>query len=91
FECKDGRLEFEDRSAKFGFAQPQKLSVQWFRFDNATGNKSPLASEAGFTIPTDQAEYLAAEIRGSEPKKSVTVYLRREAAARRVVGIERFW
>ncbi len=91
FECKNGRLEFEDLAAKFGFAQPQQLSIQWFRFDNQTGNKSPLAGEATLSISTDQAEYLAAEIRGSEPKKSVTVYLRREAAGRRVVGIERFW
>jgi hypothetical protein len=65
--------------------------MQWFRFDNGTGNKSPLAGEASPKIPMDQAEYLAAEIRGPEPTKSVTVYLRTDAAGHRIVGIDRSW
>ena len=45
--------------------------------------------ETSFAIPQESAEYLAADIRGNDPKKSVTVYVRREPGGLRVIGVDR--
>ncbi len=91
FEVREGRLVFEDLAAKYGFAAPQPLVVQWSRFDNETETKTPIAGETTFTVPRETSDYLAADIRGADPTKSVTVYVRRESGALRVVGIDRGW
>jgi hypothetical protein len=87
FEVRDGVLAFEDLAAKYGFQPARQYAVQWSVFDNRTGERTPVRGAATFTVPRAEAPYLAADIRGEDPKRTVTVYLRGE----KVVGIDRGW
>ncbi|MBZ5585848.1 MAG: hypothetical protein LAQ30_27380 [Acidobacteriia bacterium] len=87
FSVRDGRLYFEDLAAKYGFQAARRYEVAWSEFNNETEMKTPLRGAASFAVPSSAAEYLAADIRGDEPRKTVTVYLR----GNRVVGIDRTW
>lgn len=87
FAVRDGRLAFEDVAAVYGYAPPRNYSVQWFRFDNKTGVKTPLPGETSFQIPSRNSEYYAADISAGDTRKAVTVYLRGD----KVVGIDRRW
>lgn len=96
FEVADGRLVFEDLAAKYGFVPPREYRVQWSRFDNVSRVKTALAGAAGPMIPGEariarDGEYFAADIRGEDPKKAVTAYLRRQNGGWVVVGLERTW
>jgi hypothetical protein len=86
FAVSSGRLSFEDLAVKYGFVGPRTYTVSWSEFDNRTGEKRAI-SGATMDVPRSAAEYLAAEIHSSEPRKTVTVYIRRDA----VVGIDRGW
>lgn len=93
FAVRNGILEFENLAVKHGFAAPQELTVAWSRFDNLSGKLTTLPG-AGFALPAvlkSPGEYVAAEIRGEDPAKSVTVYLRNRQGRIEVVGIERKW
>jgi hypothetical protein len=96
FGVRSGKLEFTDLSAKYGFSAAQSYSVAWSGFDNATGQKRALAGRASFDLPEEVARagnetYYAAEIRGSDAKKTLTVYLRKRSEGVEVVGIDRAW
>jgi len=61
-----------------------------------TEEGTPLAGETTFTLPgqlrgASEGEYYAAEIQGSDPKKTVTVYLRKKSDRVEVVGMDRTW
>lgn len=95
-EVRDGRLTFVDLAAKYGFAAAASYKVEWSRFDNENEEKIPLDGQASFTLPraiqaAAPGECFAAGIRSPDPKKSVTVYVRRETGGVQVVGIERTW
>ena len=85
FAVRGGRLEFEDLAAEYGFRAPQRYSVAWSVFDNATGRRTSIPNATTFQVPAAHAEYLAARIHSADPDKTVTVYLR----GRQVVGIDR--
>lgn len=85
FAVRGGRLEFEDLAAEYGFHAPQRYSVAWSVFDNATGRRTSIPNATTFQVPAAHAEYLAARIHSADPDKTVTVYLR----GRQVVGIDR--
>jgi hypothetical protein len=87
FAVRDGRLAFEDLGVKYGFRAARPYAIAWSEFDNLTGRKTPLARAADFKVPRDSAEYLTADIRGDDPRKIVTVYLRNG----RVIGVDRTW
>jgi hypothetical protein len=89
FEVRGGELRFEDLGAKYNFFPARAYQVQWFRFNNQTGQISPLAAAAGFVVPRSAAgDYAVAEIQTpSAAGKLVRVYLRGE----QVVGIDRTW
>ncbi|MCZ6751328.1 MAG: hypothetical protein O7E51_05800, partial [Acidobacteria bacterium] len=96
FRVTGGRLEFEDLAVKHRLISPRDYAVQWSRFDNETEVKTPLAGETTFALPIQLleaavGEYFAAEIRGGDPKKTITVYLRKKADLVEVVGIDRKW
>ena len=52
-----------DLAAKYGFAKPQNLSVQWFRFANDTGDKSLISGARSLAIP--DAEIVERFVRAS--------------------------
>jgi hypothetical protein len=87
FAVKGGKLVFEDLAVRYRIRQPKEYQVQWFEFDNTSGNKTPIAEAANFSVPKPGAAYVAAEIRSGDPRKTVTVYLRGNT----VVGIDRTW
>jgi hypothetical protein len=87
FAVRGGRLTFEDLAVKYRVHAARTYSVKWSEFDNASGEHRPIAGAAGFDVPHSAAEYLAAEIRADEARKTVLVYLRGSTVA----GIERTW
>ncbi len=96
FRAAGGRLDFENLAVKHGFAEPKEYQVAWSTFDNDAEKHSPIDGSTGFDLPraaVDGAEgaYFAARIQGTEPAKTVTVYLRKRGTALRVVGIDRTW
>jgi hypothetical protein len=86
FAVRRGRLTYEDLAVKYGFRGARNYSVQWFEFDNGTGARKPLAANS-FDVPESAVEYIGAQIRGDDPAKTVTVYLRSD----RVTGVDRTW
>jgi hypothetical protein len=87
FAVRNGKLEFENLAAQYNFGGAREYTIGWAEFDNSSGSKTPIAGASSFDVPQSRAEYLAAEIRAGDPRKSVTVYLRRGE----VVGIDRTW
>ena len=91
FRIEEGRLQFDDLSVAYGFSQPTKYPVTWSVFDNQSGKMTPLNGGATAELPRNEAPYLAAEIHGGDPAKSVTVYVRNMGGAPEVVGVDRKW
>src|SRR5579884_1409380 len=92
FAMSNGRLAFDDLGVKYGFFPARNWNVQWFRYDNGAGTRSPLA-RAGFELPdaAPQGGYMCAEIRGGDAARTVTVYVETAAAGPRIVGVDRTW
>jgi hypothetical protein len=93
---ENGRLVFEDLGVRHRLVPSRNYSVQWSRFDNEAETKTPLDGETTVTLPQQiesaaAGEYFAAEIRADDPKKVVTVYLRKRPGLVEVVGIDRSW
>ncbi|MGA2631151.1 MAG: hypothetical protein ABSG54_13175 [Terriglobia bacterium] len=96
FRIRDERLELEDLAATHHLGKAQDYAIQWSRFDNESEQKTPLAGETSARLPqaiqnAKTGEYFAARISGSEPAKSVTVYIRKEPGGIKVAGIDRTW
>jgi hypothetical protein len=96
FAVEDNRLTFEDLAAKHKLAAPRDYAVQWSRFDNNTEQKTPLPGETSLRLPgqiqvAGDGEYFAADIRGEDPKKTGTVFLRKNGGNVEVVGVDRTW
>jgi hypothetical protein len=96
FRIQEGRLTYEDLAVKHGLSPTCDYKVQWLRFNNETGESTPLPGETAFALPrlvqeASGSEYFAASIHGAETRKTVTVYLRKQAGSVRVVGIDRTW
>lgn len=92
FAVKDGTLVFDDLEVKHGFLASRNYTVRWSAFNNETGEKTTLAGETSFRVPAfGQGSYVAAEISGADPAKTVTVYLRNRGGEAEVVGIDRAW
>lgn len=87
FRVRDGSLDFDDLAVKYGFAQPKQYRISWSTFDNERESKSPIPGQTIRKVPPTQAQYLAADLRGDDPDKTVTVYLRDNT----VIGIDRSW
>ena len=58
--------------------------MQWFEFDNRAGARNLTPPAKSLDVPADPGEYLAAEIQGPGPRKTVTVCLRDQST----VGID---
>ena len=87
FAVRGGVLEFEDLAAKYGFHAAREYVVDWSEFDNRLDRTRKLDRGRGFEVPRSASNYLAAEIRSTDQRQRVTVYLRGNQA----VGIDRTW
>ncbi len=94
FRVENGRLRFDDLAAKYGFAAPQRYSVEWERWDNLArrqiGNEeagTEALTPAVASLP--EGSYACATVRGSPPGRSIRVFLRNQEGGWTVVGLER--
>jgi hypothetical protein len=87
FEVSGGRLRFDDLAVKYGFSRARGYRIRWYRFDNRTGQSSPIENASGDRLP-QAGQYLMARIADpAAPAQTVEVYLRGD----KVVGIDRKW
>jgi hypothetical protein len=104
FGIQNGSLTYEDLALKQGFIPSQEYSdsenfpqsVRWLRFDNETEQKTPLPGETSLLLPQQvrqaaAGEYFAVDIAGADPRKTVSVFLRKQEDGVEVVGIDRGW
>ena len=96
FRIEAGSLAFDDLGARHGLTKPVEYAVEWFRFNNDSGEMTAMDSGKTLELPATAAgsrgtSYFAARIRGDEPDKAVTVFVRAGQGPAEVVGIERSW
>jgi hypothetical protein len=99
-----GVLTFENAAEQAGVAKAaERYSVEWSRFDNATGSHQPAGDEVSATerrtqVPASllsaNAEFIAARLRAFHPDRPewarpLVVYFRRADAGWTLVGLER--
>jgi hypothetical protein len=89
FRVDGGNLVFDDLAVKYGFAQPREYQVRWAAYDNKNQSRADIPAATGQAVPRSEAEYLLAEISGSDARKRVLAYLRRSGGSNHVVGLER--
>jgi hypothetical protein len=95
FRVEHEQLIFDDLAVQYGFHVPRSYAVRWSSFDNLQQKHVPiLAGESGH-LPAKAREsrvgsYFCAGIGvPGEPGKRVSVYLRKESAGYKVVGLDR--
>jgi hypothetical protein len=97
FRVEGDYLRFDDLAVVYGFRPPQSYDVQWFRFDNDSGQHDSIRDATTAELPplarrARPGAYFAAAIQAmGSPAQSVSVYIRKERAGYKVVGIERKW
>ena len=97
-----GQLTFENAAVQAGVAAPpDRYTVEWSRFDNASDTHERLGGEQAVTEPRAQApsallgaEFVSARIRAHQAQQPawtepVTAYFRRGASGWTLVGLER--
>ena len=91
FRVEGSQLVYDDLGALHKFTPPGTHSLSWSVFDNERESSTPLGA-TGPRIPNPPgANFLMASIRGTDAKKTVSVYLRRGGGTWTVVGVERGW
>ena len=98
FRVDGGTLRFDDLGAPYAVDDsPATYTASWFRFDNETGQLTPLHAES-FDVPRDVRDaadggYFVVRIESNRrsPEMNLMVYLRTRAGSQDVVGIERSW
>ena len=96
FRIGAGRIAFDDLAVRYGLRAARSYRIQWARFDNRAGRKQGPLDSVGAAIPeqfrvSPAGQYFAADISSDDPRKTVTVYLRKTAAGFEVAGIDRHW
>jgi hypothetical protein len=92
FAVEGGELHWQDLGAALKYLPPVEVGVEWSAYDNASGARTPLAGQTSRTVPALSAGYSCATLRDrAKPSHAIDVFLRHEAGAARVVGIERHW
>jgi hypothetical protein len=99
-----GVLTFENAAEQAGVAKAaERYTVEWSRFDNATGSHQPAGDEVTATerrtqapasLLSTSAEFIAARLRAFHPDRPewaqpLVVYFRRTDAGWTLVGLER--
>ena len=96
FRVEKDELLFDDLALKYGFHAARPYKVQWARFDNIRRTHDPIKGGESAHLPAEAGHASAGSyfcaIIGSpgEPYKAY-VYVRKEKAGYKVVGIERTW
>ncbi len=99
----DGTLTFANAAVDAGVAAaPASYAIEWARFDNATGQATPLGERAVVTapraaapgrLPADAGAYVTVQINATDGPKAwatpVHAFFRRTAGGWQLVGLER--
>ena len=88
FAMKNDELVYEDLAVKYAIVNEGSYVVEWSRFDNATGEYTPIPGTDGLTAPPSSDEYLAAKITLPSDPRFVLIHIRNRSE---VVGVQRFW
>ncbi|MDX2151220.1 MAG: hypothetical protein SFV54_10845 [Bryobacteraceae bacterium] len=99
FQVREGRLEFRDLAAHYGFRAARPHRVRWALLDNETNEVSAIPGGEGDVAPRavtmlPEGRYVVAAIdaiAASEAGKTVSVYFRKQGGGYRVVGVDRTW
>ncbi|MGA2607927.1 MAG: hypothetical protein ABSH01_10795 [Terriglobia bacterium] len=96
FAVSAGALAFDDLAVKHGFTHARSYRAAWFRFDNKGEQLTPIQSAGSLQLPAealaaDEGAYYAVRIQSDDPRKTVTVYLRKRSGVFKVAGAERTW
>jgi hypothetical protein len=91
FRITQGKLQFDDLGAVYGMNPPRTYSFAWSVFDNQSGATTPMAGAPSPELPRSDARYLVADIQAGDEARKVTVYIRNDGGAPKVVGVVRRW
>jgi hypothetical protein len=95
FWVQNDELMFEDLALKYGFQPYRHYDVRWARFDNIRRTHDPIPGSNSTHLPGEagrasEGSYFCAII-GSPLGHKAYVYVRKEKADYKVVGVERTW
>ena len=97
FHVERDKLLFDDLAVNYGFREGQSYKVCWSLFDNANQKHQLIPDSSSVELPQQALQapsgsYFSALIEDpGQPHKSVTVYIRKEQASFKVVGVDRSW
>jgi len=97
FRVENGDLLFDDLAVLYGFHTPRRYDVRWFRFDNINQTRDPIQGGTSVHLPAEVMQaslgsYFAAVINApGSHLKPVSIYLRKENTAYKLVGVDRAW
>jgi hypothetical protein len=97
FRVENGVLLFEDLAVRYGFVPSRNFRFQWSRFSNSDQVHSAIPDAESAQLPGEAVTasvntYFCVVIdEPSNPAQSARVYLRKEEAGYKVVGIDRTW
>jgi hypothetical protein len=104
FALAGDALSFENAAVRAGFAKPPASGYKaaWFRFDNATGQTTPIGETAAPNeripapsgLPSGDGTFVKASVSGVDPlypswARPVDVYFRRAGGGWTLVGLDR--
>ena len=96
FEVREGQLAFEDLAVQHKLTTSRDLTIEWSRFNNEAETKTPIPGANTLALPqivqdASPGDYFAATLSAGDKQKMITVFLRKEPARLKVVGIDRTW
>jgi hypothetical protein len=98
FRVENDELKFDDLAVEYGYISPREYKVQWSHFDNETEDHNQIGAGiiTTFEIPPvvesgEEGMYIAAKISAEDPRRSTTVFMRKEEDRLRVMGVDRSW
>jgi hypothetical protein len=97
FRVENAELLFDDLAVQHAFHPPRQYAVRWFWFDNISQKRSPIPGGVSSHLPDEAVQapsgsYFCAAINSpGSGLKPVSIYLRKQGAAYKVVGIDREW
>lgn len=97
FRVDNEKLLFDDLAVRYAFHPPRRYEMRWYRFDNISQKRDPIAGNESTRLPDEAFEassgsYFSASIKADEVQlKPVSVYLRKDGSSFKVIGVDRNW
>jgi hypothetical protein len=93
FAIREGRLVWEDLSAKHGFGGAGPVTVAWSSYDNSLDARTPLDGGSTPSLPKGMSDgyYVADLTQLRTPAHKVSVFFRKTGPKLEIVGTEYRW